>query len=543
LTNEILNKLNKLSESKSFRQTLIRICFNDLYHFADELGSIDIKQLLNLNEIAYLFGLELKNRNIQDDESIEKELKIQEAELRSLMKQLHHSFLSAKMNLKPGISFKDLMLTSNSIVESTFYASDGAYDLQYISFLEQKYSYDEKWIKEKKGFNFKNARLFFQCLRAIGNFKINFKYNQNLTTEIIKYSKQNFVFTKYPQFLKIIEAFSTDSMSIGNKNFEEPNDFNEFRSKPIIEFNDHYLIPLPYLIAESLFESPFYWFLEDNEYKSKALHNRGTASEDIVVSLFSKVFNPDQITKNILVKPNRTKTLTEFDVCIFHKGTLYVFQVKSKRLTKLAKNGNTKQLENDFRKAVVEAHKQTTIAYKPIKEGTVKLVDEDSNNVLQCELIKEIKSIVVLTENYPAVKAHSNWFYYDEQDVLLTISIFHLQIILLYLRTAERVSDYLNKRIKYSKMFVAETELAFLQYYLDNDINPKEGSDIVMIYDDYAQQFDEHFYIPLSLHNDKMLSSFVSGIKRNDFCFCGSGKKYKKCCLDLWKNGPKKDDL
>ncbi len=56
------------------------------------------------------------------------------------------------------------------------------------------------------------------------------------------------------------------------------------------------------------------------------------------------------------------------------------------------------------------------------------------------------------------------------------------------------------------------------------------NSDITALDTNFAQYFDHYFYLPLSQQNERYFPDLLKGIEKNDFCFCGSGIKYKNCC-------------
>jgi uncharacterized protein YecA (UPF0149 family) len=64
-------------------------------------------------------------------------------------------------------------------------------------------------------------------------------------------------------------------------------------------------------------------------------------------------------------------------------------------------------------------------------------------------------------------------------------------------------------------------------------LESKENADGILIDNDFAQQFDLDYYMKLVSVHEGNFSSYFQGIKENDFCFCGSAKIYKDCCLKI----------
>lgn len=135
-----------------------------------------------------------------------------------------------------------------------------------------------------------------------------------------------------------------------NENFKTIGDFNIINSRPIIQLSDgKWFLPVLYLLAESVYESPYYWMCEDDEYKSKALHNRGKVGEEIVSDLLRPVFGSDKVFPSVKIKKTKEKTVTDIDVlCLLGNKALCV-QVKSKKMTIAARRGEVNALVLDLK--------------------------------------------------------------------------------------------------------------------------------------------------------------------------------------------------
>jgi len=161
---EILAEIDLISSKKHFLNVLLLLTHKNLNFFADELMTKNFREVLNENEISFLYGLWLKNKN----KNIGIITKIEEVgdKVHNLMNELHLSFISS-LNTTSNLSFYDSSVkNSHAIKETIFYAGSGAYDYQYCDFLENKYKYDEKWIRTKKIGRLKDFVNLFNYLKS-----------------------------------------------------------------------------------------------------------------------------------------------------------------------------------------------------------------------------------------------------------------------------------------------------------------------------------------------------------------------------------------
>lgn len=525
---EILNKLNRLSGIETFLEALLLLVQKNLDSSVENLDTRDHKSLLNLNEINFLFGLWLKNRH-KNNSAI---FSIEElaSNLHKLMDELHLTFLPNISNLE-NLSYEEFMLNATVLQETIFYSGAGAYDYQYAKYASQEYELDRAYLITNKNFDINNILPFFSFIKGILNYRINFTNYSKNSYEVYKYSKNSFIFDKYPEFRTILEAFSIKENEIVNKDFNDIGDLNELNIRPILEYKNYYLIPLPFVLSQALNKSPYYWLLENTQYVDQANYNRGICAENIVYNQLRSQYG-SSVFKNVFVKPNKTKTITDLDVCIIHKEVLIIFQIKSKKLTQLSKKGNLDQIKLDFKNAVTDAYEQALVAIKPILNNECKLFDSNDQIIYDSSVINKIYIVCILLDDYPPLTSHTLIFNESKEITPVAMSIFDLEICLEYLPKIESFIDYIKKRSENSKYFKAESELSYLQYYIQFNLEVKEDFDGILLDNNLAQQFDKKYYLKILTENIQNLPFFIQGIKENDYCFCGSGKLYMDCCKE-----------
>ena len=111
----------------------------------------------------------------------------------------------------------------------------------------------------------------------------------------------------------------------------------------------------------------------DRSYRDKALLNRGRFAENVTANLLRKVFGADNVYTDVEIKKSKSQTITDIDVVALVGNKAVVAQVKSKRLTELAKIGDETRLTADFKLAVQEAYDQALLCRRALLDRNSKL--------------------------------------------------------------------------------------------------------------------------------------------------------------------------
>ena len=318
---EIYSRLNEITSYFNFYYIIAIISFKDFCGTLKELAYKNPHNHLNKNELALLVGFWLKNANKSKAlkyDDIEKIL----TEVYDLMEKLHLSFLKKKSTQELDVEnslFGDLKSGKN-FQESMFYGSDQAYDFQYSKWFESKYKYDSKWLEDSKCIDIKIMPEFYRNFKKNRNAKLNRfvnekdGYTSNDLVDAFCSSEEDLTMGD-ARNINLLKPLITSPLIEQNKGFNEIGDFNVFTEKPIIQIGiDKYFIPLSSNVPEALYESPYYWMYEDQEYKSQAMFNRGEVAEEITFDLVKSVFGEEQTVKNLIIKKNRGSMVTDVDV-------------------------------------------------------------------------------------------------------------------------------------------------------------------------------------------------------------------------------------
>lgn len=355
----------------------------------------------------------------------------------------------------------------------------------------------KKEVSENSWNNFYEGLLDLFCIKK-DDFKENLKISHFL---------ENFAITK-----------KTNNR---NKQFKEIGDFNLFTAKPIIQLDSkNYFVPICFSVFEAVYESPYYWILEDKKYKDKLAKNRGKVGEEITYEILKSVFGEARVFKSIRIESKKGYDDSDIDVlCILGSKALCV-QVKSKKLTQISRQGDYKQLQKDFKGAVQDAYNQGLTCRDRILEKKAKFFDENNNEIKFSEAIEEVYILVITTENYPSLTHQSFTLLEKEEDkpYPLVSTIFDLELICHYLENPYDFLYYIRQRIDLMEYFTSDEEMHFLGYHLLNKLwkNPKYHH--VMLASDYGQLIDRNYYpLKIGIKTSSQTDKIKHRWKNDDF--------------------------
>ncbi|WP_288790394.1 hypothetical protein [uncultured Elizabethkingia sp.] len=530
---EIFNDLEEISKYTNFLEVVTYLSHINLNSNIETINKRDFSILLNENEITFLFGLWLKNFNNNNSTTINNII-TEGNKVHSLMDELHLTFhkdfkISKMKNLEDYHKYQ--RNNSNILKEIIFYSGTGAYDFQYMDYFEKKYELDQNWMKNKYDIELIDIVNLYTHIKIGFNIKLNKKiYAAEDILDLYTLDFNSYLFNTNKNYKKILDLFCCN---IDNNNpnnlFNDIGDFNDFKVKPIIKRENKYIIPLPSLLATAFYENFFYWMLADKDYEKKALNNRGKVAEKIVFDLLNEKFENNNVYKNILVKKNKEITITDLDILLQKEDKLVIFQVKSKKLTQLSKEGDIAKYDKDFNQAISQAYDQAKKPYYHLYNQKSKLFKSDGTEV-KIERPNVIYSICIVLDSFPSLNSHIRLFYTISKDAPIALSIFDLDTMIKYLNTFDKLLSYLEIRERMMGKLVSEEEISLVQAFISGNLKNDSEYDFFYFDNTFAQQFDKTFYLPLV---DKYYCKFFQlndNIKSSDYCFCGSGRLFENCC-------------
>ena len=282
-----------------------------------------------------------------------------------------------------------------------------------------------------------------------------------------------------------------------NSQFQTIGNYNIINSHPIVQVgDDKYFVPITFLLFEAVYESPYYWMIDDKKYRDQAGKNRGNVGEEITYDYLSKVFGATRTFKSVKITTKKGQDVTDIDVfCLLGSKALCV-QVKSKRLTALSRKGDDKALNVDFQGAVQDAYEQGMVSRRKILEKQAKFIDEAGKEIQLSEEIDEVYIMGITTENYPSLTHQSHVMLDKKNDdpFPIVLTIFDLELLTHYLDDPYDFLYYIKQRTSLMDYFKADEEMAFLGYHLDKKLSRIPKYDMVAIDIDFGKLIDRNYF-------------------------------------------------
>ena len=522
---EIFNELETLSCQEGFGEIVAFFCWKDTFiHFSgDKLDKEAFAQQfdrtrLSRTELSTLIGLACKSGFNAKRMGFD-ELKERAEYIWQLLEELHHSFyppldiadLSMQFKAKDGDVpnfgkfMQELTLSGDKnhfMREAIFYGGDGVFKHQYRDLAKRRYYCDEDWIKKNKGFNISQAADVISTIERIQLEKAN-QLISSTTSWPLPYHLPVFMFTISEVVMQsgldnviveaVIAAFSAKPDE-GMGCFKSVDDFNHRNAFPMIKIDeDTFASFQAYSLWEALYESPFFWFNADKNYKAIASKHRGAFTEDFTAERLALVFGEDNVLTNIDIFNGKDKA-GEIDVLVTFGDFAIVVQAKSKKLTIEARKGNSKQLEDDFKKAIQDAYNQAYLCSQLLQEEEYIFKDESGNEVNISSNFKTIFPVCIVSDYFPALSAQARHFLrYQTTNIIkhpYVMDVFLVDMITEMLPSPLWVLDYLIKRSDYGDSIISNHELVILSTYIKQNLYFEEEPTLVMLDDDLSTDIE-----------------------------------------------------
>lgn len=421
-----------------------------------------------------------------------------------LLKELHYAFPMFKRGFNES-SELDVFGRGDFLREPIFYGGESAYSFQYRDFSVPKYIADRDWLISNQGFSIEVAR---DVVLAIQHFQ-HHKTKQSLTERELPPLVENFSLSmltfnvsdiaeisgiSHEEIVAVLNAFTLSSND-KNEHFQALHDFNITNAKPIIRINENdFLLIQQYSLMEALYESPFYWMWNDENYKPTLLINRGKFTEAFCCERLELVFGKANVYRDVEIEAKKGQNISDIDVLVLFGDRAIVLQAKSKQLTLAARKGNDSVIQNDFKKSIQDSYGQGLLCAKNLINPNVKLVAKNSEKLEITHNIKEIYILCVVLDHYPALNNQVRHFLKFETTSMiqapLVLDVFALDAMTEMLQSPLHFLSYLKRRASYQNTMLCSRELVALAYHLKYNLWFDEQYDMVMLGDDISTDLD-----------------------------------------------------
>lgn len=389
------------------------------------------------------------------------------------------------------------------MTEPIFYGGSGAYDFQYLDFAAQKYAADSKWIRDHMGIDIPQMGGIARELKSLHEGKYNSQESIKrgefpklcaAALSIFSFDEADLQKFGSDPVKAFVRAFSLIPGKV-NSSLHLPGQFNELQSRPIVQLPDgRYFLPIGFNLSEAIYETPFFWMNSDDAYRSTALLHRGQFAENATADLLARIFGASNVYTAVEIKESKGKTLTDIDVLAVVGNKAVIAQVKSKRLTELAKLGDESRLTADFKLAVQEAYEQGLLSRQALLNRKDSFFSGNKEIHLS-ERIDDAYILCITLDHYPAVMHQLDVYLTKQADdpFPVAISIFDLDILAFYLADPFEFAYYLRQRTTLSTYYKADTEMSLLGMHLKQKLFKKKEADIEVVGSSFAQLVDANF--------------------------------------------------
>lgn len=512
---EVFSDLEALCTQPGFIHAVAHFCFRDnVILTGDKLEEKDYQKFhsterLIRTEISTLIGLLVKapiDWTLPKPEVVGTQ--IENAE--KLLLELHGCFNAFGMNaLKAAIKngkTSDLNPFANgeAMREPIFYSGESAYIFQYLDLAKDRYQNDNSWLQAKVGFSIDKAYAVIKAMETLHNqiafeefFKLKAVHPENWTLlpcfKVYPYQISAVTGFDIALVERVLEKFTLPADDF-NTQFSAVQEFNSINATPLIKSLDGQYINFQlYALAESLYESPYYWMLQDKTYRGLASKNRGEFTERFVEERLALVFGKDNVYSNINLTKSK-ETIGEIDVLVAWGNRAVIVQAKSKKLTIEARKGNDLQIKDDFKKSVQDSYEQAYLCADILNDEQYALELPYKQSLKIQRKFSEIYLFCVVSDNYPALFFQAKQFLQTKESSVITqpfvMDIFNLDAMTEMLQSPLHFLSYVNKRVGYSDQLMASQELTILSYHLKQNLWIEDGISMIQLHDDISVSLD-----------------------------------------------------
>ena len=510
---DIFADLEQLSQEPGFIYSFCLMVARCLWMSTDDVAEIDWTDRPNQEELSLLLGLLVKHpirlEAIPSEETI-----LKQAQQAITLLQDLHLFLSSPTLPGSGSdaddperltellhNYEDWMNSGKGMVEPIFYGGQGAYAFQFLEMASKRYAADAQWIQQHKGASIEGFAkiandLELHTLERLRGIRRGIALNEECKAVL---SAMTFGLddlpTISPQSLEnFITAFSLTPEGI-NQEFNTTADYNAVHSRPVVVLGGgQYCIPIFPDLPKAIYDSPYYWMIEDEQYRDTALRNRGDATESIAHDLLSPVFGADRVFRGVKIDKGKAD-LTDIDVLAVSGNKAVIVQCKSKKLTIDARRGEGGALRSDFTKAVQDAYEQAITARRAMIDGSYRFGDARGAAISLPHRFDEVYILCLTGDHYPAVMTQAR-LYLKRQDGdphPILLSIFDLDLVCYYLKERFDFLYYLRQRSAHAMHFMADSEISLIGFHLKHKLFPDESYDMTGVDPGYGQLVDANF--------------------------------------------------
>lgn len=574
---QALVKLDELISRNGFVYALIMAQIEDETIIASNLGIRNNNDRLSCKEILFLWSLLVNKEDFWLYPETLDELYDMRCEIDRVMEDLHFSFLSGfiphlneTQEVKPS-EYKP-QYTGTAFQEAIFYSGEALYDEEYIYYIKTRYTDDSQWLKENKGYyvgsfcaivnkiketvgrKIRRFRLlslpetFEQRLANKPNDMTEDEFKKILVIGQFFYDQEDEVtLQEYCDRLKdaisfthedlvgcddvdnYLQLFSFEPSKDCNVGCKEPGDYSVLMKYPIIKTPaGNYMQSEIHQLYKSLYDVPRYWLNEQLDEYGKIGNRVGDFSERQTLKVLKGIFGSNCYNDIFIYKGKQR--LTDIDVLCIWKDYALCFQIKSKGLTLLSRQGNIAAVEADFKKSFQAAYDQGIKCRDALLNATgYSFVKKENNLRITFPSLREVYIICETSDEYPSLTHQMTALLQrkDSDPAALAVNLFDIDVMGKYLDKPYYFMHYVHNRLMYYGNTRTDTEANCLYAYTHNRLY-FQGTDYdaYMFDNSFAKAIDaellpkyekhEEIMVDNSIWRDSTFDTLIEEINSND---------------------------
>lgn len=292
--------------------------------------------------------------------------------------------------------------------EAIYYGADSFYLHQFLDFSRQRYREDGIWLLQNAGLSIRPMIAIAKYIvdritdriNTLGNLrKEGRQFTHGDFTSSLLISKAD-VRKKFGQKADAFFAKFATPASGANAGFTDAFAVNTITIAPMIDLGEYLYVPNQYRLLETIYESPFYWMMNDELYRDTAAKHRGEFLERTAARIFRSVFGAKNVYEHVTIRDGSKHIAGEIDVLVVYGDFVLVVQAKSKRVTLKARAGDTGALKADFEGAIQAPYGQSLKCAELIRKGADCMAEDGT--VLTFPSIPRLFPVVILSDPFPA---------------------------------------------------------------------------------------------------------------------------------------------
>ena len=509
---EILDQLADLAHSPGFIYSLAQAAVCDLFFTPADDVNADWAEGISFQELALVSGLAVTQPIDTTEMPSQETSDCQIGSLRSLLSQLHEAYWRPASDLidekldaiasgvKPDPSGASVFYQGRMLVEPMFYSGSGAFDFQYLELAMEKYKRDSEWLNVNVGLTIDQlvetaTELKKLQIQRVAAYRSASTHDERCLAALATFSftREDLQFLTDGEFHAFVGKFTLVPGAVEHS-LTMVGDLNELEFRPIIQLDDKdFFMPVSFALARSIYESPFYWMMEEKTYRNRLSEHRGDATETIAQRLLKGVF-ADRVYRNVQVDDGE-RDVSEIDVLALAGNRAIIVQAKSKRLTQMSRQGDDNRIKADFTGAIQDAYAQGLTCRQALLGGGYSLKDNEGNPIAQTEDIKDAYVICLTLDHFPGLPSMVDGLLEkgSRHPYPVAISVFELDAITTYLPGPYDFVYYIRNRVMWADKIRAASEMALLGFHLKHKLFLPRDADAVGVPESYSQLINANF--------------------------------------------------